>query len=39
MRLRKSIFRTPEKTPENPLTFNSTVLAPFPESQQNIKIV
>ncbi|QTA91568.1 Uncharacterized protein dnm_076380 [Desulfonema magnum] len=26
LRLRKSIFRTPEKTPENPLTLKSTVL-------------
>ncbi|QTA92091.1 Uncharacterized protein dnm_081660 [Desulfonema magnum] len=26
MCLRKSIFRTPEKIPKNPLTLNSTVL-------------
>ncbi|QTA88198.1 Uncharacterized protein dnm_042390 [Desulfonema magnum] len=30
LRLRKSIFRTPEKTPENPLTLKSTVLPPSP---------
>ncbi|QTA84740.1 Uncharacterized protein dnm_007400 [Desulfonema magnum] len=30
LRLRKSIFRTPEKTPENSLTLKSTVLRPNP---------
>ncbi|QTA86621.1 Uncharacterized protein dnm_026450 [Desulfonema magnum] len=30
LRLRKSIFRTPEKIPENPLTLKSTVLPDRP---------